>query len=107
MTTELSGLASPANRAQETVFNEIQMTSEDLLVGNFLYQVAVITETAKSSPLFQEKLESMFGSRSMRGSSSLINLCTALPKYKCVTVMRGHLFDELEQFLLGNEFCTH
>lgn len=57
MTTELSGLASPANRAQETVFNEIQMTSEDLLVGNFLYQVAVITETAKSSPLFQEKLE--------------------------------------------------
>lgn len=57
MTTELSGLVSPANRAQETVFNEIQMTSEDLLVGNFLYQVTVITETAKSSPLFQEKLE--------------------------------------------------
>lgn len=54
MTTELSGLVGPANRAQETVFNEIQMTSEDLLVGNFLYQV---TETAKSSPLFQEKLE--------------------------------------------------
>lgn len=57
MTTELSGLVSPANRAQETVFNEIQMTSEDLLVGNFLYQVTVITEKAKSSPLFQEKLE--------------------------------------------------
>lgn len=57
MTTGLSGLVSPANRAQETVFNEIQMTSEDLLVGNFLYQVTVITETAKSSPLFQEKLE--------------------------------------------------
>lgn len=57
MTTELSGLVGPANRAQETVFNEIQMTSEDLLVGNFLYQVTVITETAKSSPLFQEKLE--------------------------------------------------
>lgn len=57
MTTELSGLVSPANRAQETVFNEIQMTSEDLLVGNFLYQVTVITETAKSSPLFQEKWE--------------------------------------------------
>lgn len=57
MTTELSGLVSPANRAQETVFNEIQMTSEDLLVGNFLYQITVITETAKSSPLFQEKLE--------------------------------------------------
>lgn len=57
MTTELSGLVSPANRAQETVFNEIQMTSEDLVVGNFLYQVTVITETAKSSPLFQEKLE--------------------------------------------------
>lgn len=57
MTTELSGLVSPANPAQATVFNEIQMTSEDLLVGNFLYQVTVITETAKSSPLFQEKLE--------------------------------------------------
>lgn len=57
MTTELSGLVGPANRAQETVFNEIQMTSEDLVVGNFLYQVTVITETAKSSPLFQEKLE--------------------------------------------------
>lgn len=57
MTTGLSGLVGPANRAQETVFNEIQMTSEDLLVGNFLYQVTVITETAKSSPLFQEKLE--------------------------------------------------
>lgn len=53
----MQGLVSPANRAQETVFNEIQMTSEDLLVGNFLYQVTVITETAKSSPLFQEKLE--------------------------------------------------
>lgn len=53
----MQGLVSPANRAQEAVFNEIQMTSEDLLVGNFLYQVTVITETAKSSPLFQEKLE--------------------------------------------------
>lgn len=53
----MQGLVSPANQAQETVFNEIQMTSEDLLVGNFLYQVTVITETAKSSPLFQEKLE--------------------------------------------------
>lgn len=107
MTTELSGLVSPANRAQETVFNEIQMTSEDLLVGNFLYQVTVITETAKSSPLFQEKLELYVRVQVYERISSLINLCTALPKYKCVTVMRGHLFDELEQFLLGNEFCTH